>query len=135
MKKEPEEVIAEILSPGGRTWKVLEYSGAPRGELLILGEYSVFQSTLQKAVTSGYVLVWCADNRLSRDWKSGSTVTVTGSQFDDSQEAPDDSREAYDQEALDDSSQEAPNDSQEAPDQEAHDDGHEAPDDSQEYLL
>ncbi|MHB1630658.1 MAG: hypothetical protein ACYCQL_00390 [Acidithiobacillus sp.] len=86
MKKEPEEVIAEILSPENKTWKILEYSGAPRGELIIQGEYSAFQSTLQKAVTGGYVLAWCADNRLSHDWKSASSAM--GSQFDDSQENP-----------------------------------------------
>ncbi len=70
MAKEQIEIIAEIISSQGKSWKVLEYNGGDRSEMVLQGEFGQFQTTLQKAVSSGYHIVWCAEDRLSKDWKA-----------------------------------------------------------------
>jgi hypothetical protein len=68
--KDAPETIAEMQSPSGQRYSITEYSGQPRDEIMVQGEFLVFSSTVKKAVGSGYRLLWTADDRLSRSWKT-----------------------------------------------------------------
>jgi hypothetical protein len=73
--KGPTETVAEMQSPSGKKWTVMEYCGQPRNEILIQGEFGMFTSTVEKAVRYGYHLLWSADDGLSRVWKTLSPST------------------------------------------------------------